>query len=211
MLKEYKTVKKAAQAEFIERRSRFIATVKPVSTEVEALSFIEQMKSRYHDSTHNVYAYIISDNNICRYSDDGEPSGTAGIPVLDVLRKEGLTDVAIVVTRYFGGILLGGGGLVRAYGTSAKCGVDAGGIIKRVLCDIVKVEADYTTFGKVQYETMGKGYIIKDTVYGANVILYVYCETEDTDNYIKFITDITNARATVEIVGQEYSDKDINE
>lgn len=208
MLKEYKTVKKAAVAEFIERRSRFISTIKPVTTEDEALNLIEQMRSKYHDATHNVYAYIISDNNICRYSDDGEPSGTAGIPVLDVLRKEGLTDVAIVVTRYFGGILLGGGGLVRAYGASAKCGVDAGGIIKRVLCNIVKIETDYTTFGKVQYETMGKGYTIKDTIYEANVILYVYCETDDTENYINFIRDITNARVTCEVVGQEYLDKD---
>lgn len=210
MLKEYKTIKKAASAEFIERRSRFIATIKPVTKESEALELIEQMRSKYHDATHNVYAYIISDNNICRYSDDGEPSGTAGIPVLDVLRKEGLTDVAVVVTRYFGGILLGGGGLVRAYGTSAKCGVDAGGVIKRILCDIVKIETDYTTFGKLQYETMDKGYTIKDTVYEANVILYVYCKTDDTKNFINFITDITNARATCEITGQEYMDKDDN-
>ncbi len=210
MLKEYKTIKKAAQAEFIERRSRFIATVKPVRTEGESLSLIEQTKSRYHDASHNVYAYIISDNNICRYSDDGEPSGTAGIPVLDVLRKEGLTDVAIVVTRYFGGILLGGGGLVRAYGASAKCGVDAGGIIKRVLCDIVKIKTDYTTFGKVQYETVEKGYVVKDTVYEANVILYVYTEIEDTQKFINFITDVANARVSCEIVGQEYLNKEID-
>ena len=208
MQKEYRTIKKAASAEFIERRSRFIATVRPVSTEEQALELIEQMRSRYHDATHNVYAYIISENNICRYSDDGEPSGTAGIPVLDVLRKEGLTDVAIVVTRYFGGILLGGGGLVRAYGASAKVGVDAGGIITRILCNVVKVETDYTTFGKVQYETLGKGYAVKDTVYGAEVSLFVYCPADDTQNYINFITDVTNARAVCEVVGQEHLDKE---
>lgn len=208
MKKEYKTIKNTAQAELIERRSRFIATIKPVSCEEEALSLIEAARSKYHDATHNVYAYIISDNNICRYSDDGEPSGTAGIPVLDVLRKEGLTDVAVVVTRYFGGILLGGGGLVRAYGSSAKLGVDAGVVITKILCDVVKITTDYQTFGKVQYETLGKGYTVKDTVYEGNVSLYVLCPTDETESYIKHINDVTNARMSYEIVSQEYLDKE---
>lgn len=204
MLKNYKTIKQRASAEFIERRSRFIATVRPVSKESEALQLIEEMRSKYHDASHNVYAYIISENNICRYSDDGEPSGTAGIPVLDVLHKENLTDVAIVVTRYFGGILLGGGGLVRAYGASAKKGVDAGIIVTKTLCDIVKIKTDYTTFGKVQYETIDKGYTIKDTVYEADVTMYVCCETDLVQSYIDHINDLTNARVEIEIAGREY-------
>lgn len=208
MKKEYKTIKNTAQAELIEKRSRFIATIKPVRTEEEALSLIEAARAKYHDASHNVYAYIISDNNICRYSDDGEPSGTAGIPVLDVLRKEGLTDVAVVVTRYFGGILLGGGGLVRAYGSSAKLGVDAGIVITKILCDVVKITTDYQTFGKVQYETLGKGYTVKDTVYEADVSLYVFCPTDETESYIKHINDVTNARMTYEIVSREYLDKE---
>jgi len=116
----YKTVSKEGTAEIVEKKSRFIASVKPVSTEEEALEFVSQVKAKYRDARHNVYAYVVTENNISRFTDDGEPSGTAGAPVLDVILKEGLTDVAIVVTRYFGGTLLGTGGLVRAYGKSAK-------------------------------------------------------------------------------------------
>ncbi len=204
MLKDYKTIRQSASAEFIEKKSRFIATVRPVSTEAEALKLIEDMKGRYSDASHNVYAYIISENNICRYSDAGEPSGTAGLPVLDVLRKENLTDVAIVVTRYFGGILLGGGGLVRAYSASAKKGIDAGMIITKTLCNVIKIQSDYTTFGKVQYETVDMGYTIKDIVYEADVTIYVYCKSDLTNSYIKRINDITNARVKIEIAGEEY-------
>lgn len=143
-VKSYRTVAREAREMMIERKSRFISTVRPVKTESEALELISQMRSEYYDATHNVYAYIIGDGNIMRYSDDGEPSGTAGVPVLEVLRKEGLIDVAVVVTRYFGGIMLGAGGLVRAYGSSAKLGVDAAKIVTRTLCDIVKVSCDYT-------------------------------------------------------------------
>ena len=111
----YKTIRNAAEDEFVEKRSRFIGHALPVTTEEEALAFIAEMKSKYWDASHNVYAYILREGGIQRFSDDGEPQGTAGIPTLDVLRKEGLTDLVVVVTRYFGGILLGGGGLVRAY------------------------------------------------------------------------------------------------
>ena len=120
------------------------------------------MRAQYYDATHNVYAYIIGENNIMRYSDDGEPSGTAGVPVLEVLRKEGLIDVAVVVTRYFGGTLLGAGGTCARLWRERKVRVvDAAGIITRTLCDIVKVNCDYTMFGKAQYETLGGGYVIK--------------------------------------------------
>lgn len=202
----YKTVAKGAQAELIERKSRFIATVRPVATESEALGLIEEMRTQYRDATHNVYAYIIGENNIMRYSDDGEPSGTAGVPVLEVLRKEGLIDVAVVVTRYFGGTLLGAGGLVRAYGACAKRGVDASGIVTRTLCDLVKVSCDYTTFGKVQYETLGGGYLVKDTVYAGDVTLYVYTKVDETQRYITDMQDVTNARALCEVIGREYVD-----
>lgn len=206
MKKEYRTIARAASASMTERRSRFIATVRPAQTEAEALELIAQMRSCYHDATHNVYAYIIGQNNIMRYSDDGEPSGTAGVPVLEVLRKEGLIDAAVVVTRYFGGILLGAGGLVRAYGACAKLGIDAAGIVTRTLCDIVKVSCDYNMFGKVQYETLGGGHIIKDTVYEGGVSLYVCTKTDKTQEYIKKICDATNARVLCEIIGQEYID-----
>lgn len=202
----YKTIAGEASASMIERRSRFIATARPAATEEEALALIAQMRAQYHDATHNVYAYIIGENNIMRYSDDGEPSGTAGVPVLEVLRKEGLIDIAVVVTRYFGGILLGAGGLVRAYGACAKLGIDAAGIVTRTLCDIVRLDCDYATFGKVQYETLGGGYRIKDTVYGGEVSFYVYTKVEETQQYIEKMCDLTNARVLCEVVGREYID-----
>lgn len=202
----FKTVAGNASEVMIEKKSRFIATVWPVTTEEEALALISQMRSKYYDATHNVYAYIIGEGNIMRYSDDGEPSGTAGVPVLEVLRKEGLVDVAVVVTRYFGGIMLGAGGLVRAYGNSAKLGIDAARIVTRTLCDLVRVKCDYTLFGKVQYETLGGGYIIKDTEYGGEVSLYVYTKQDETEKYIEKMCDITNARVVCEVIESEYID-----
>ncbi len=202
----YRTVAQEASEQMIERKSRFIATVRPVSEEAQALELISQMKSKYYDATHNVYAYIIADKNIMRYSDDGEPSGTAGVPVLEVIRKEGLVDVCVVVTRYFGGILLGAGGLVRAYGSSAKLGIDAAKIITRTLCDLVEVSCDYTLFGKVQYETLGEGYIIKDIVYEGEVKVYVYTTVDKTEQYQKLMCDITNARVGCRVVAREYID-----
>ena len=119
----YKTVKKQSQSLLIEKKSKFIANVKPVDNEDDALAFLNEIRSKYSDATHNVYAYVIDENNIFRYSDDGEPSGTAGMPVLDAIRKSGIVDVVVVVTRYFGGTLLGTGGLVHTYGASAKQGL----------------------------------------------------------------------------------------
>ena len=134
---EYKTVSHEASTVFIDRKSRFISHVMPVSSEAAAIEYLNKIRSEYPDARHNVYAYVIDENNIFRYSDDGEPSGTAGMPVLDTIRKSGLVDVIVVVTRYFGGVLLGTGGLVHAYGTSATEGLKAAGIVTRRLCDIV--------------------------------------------------------------------------
>lgn len=150
-MEDYKTISAAASDSFVERRSRFIGTIRPVSTEEEATAFIAQMKEKYWDARHNVYAYILREGQAQRYSDDGEPQGTAGIPVLEVLRKEGLADVVVVVTRYFGGILLGAGGLVRAYSHGAKIAVDAAGIQVMNPCTVVELDVDYSMYGKVTY------------------------------------------------------------
>lgn len=206
MKTEYRTIRNRASAEMIERRSRFIAHVLPVQTEQEALAFINALRSEYYDATHNVYAYIIDENNICRYSDDGEPSGTAGIPVLDVLRKENLTNLCVVVTRYFGGILLGGGGLVRAYGASAKLGVDAGGIITRVLCDVVEVSCDYTLLGKLRYEAETRGHTIREITYTDKAQMYVYIKTQETDGFLKAMCEASNGRAICKTVEQDFLD-----
>ena len=146
---QYRTIRAAASAEFVEKRSRFIGYISPVTTQQDAIAFIDSIKSKHWDATHNVPAYIIRNGNICRFSDDGEPQGTAGMPALNVLQKEELTDCVLVVTRYFGGILLGGGGLVRAYSHAAKIAVDAGGIVTRAECSIVKIRCDYTFYGRL--------------------------------------------------------------
>lgn len=191
----YKTVAHTAEILFVEKKSKFYASASPADNEEEALEFLASVKKKYPDATHHVYAYIIDKNNIFRYSDDGEPGGTAGMPVLDTLRKEGLVDLCVVVTRYFGGTLLGTGGLVRAYGESAKRGIDAAGIVTRTLCNIVEVRADYSLSGKIQYKIARDNYILTDTVYENDVIFKICCKIEDTQRLIDEITELTNARA----------------
>ena len=144
----YKTIEKEATDEFIERRSRFIGAIKPVKTEEEALAFIEERKTEHWQATHNCWAYIIKDNQAQRYSDDGEPQGTAGIPILDIMRKEEIYNAVIVVTRYFGGIMLGAGGLIRAYAQGAKVAIQAGGIITMALCDIIELTLPYPLYDR---------------------------------------------------------------
>lgn len=140
---EYKTVERESSDFFIEKKSRFIGYVKPVETQDEAVAFINEIKTKHWDATHNVYAYVLRENNIQRYSDDGEPGGTAGMPVLDVILKENVTDVCVVATRYFGGTLLGAGGLVRAYSHTSKIALNAGKIITMAQCSVLSVNVDY--------------------------------------------------------------------
>ena len=148
-MEEYKTVELAASDSFIEKKSKFIGYVKPVKTQDEAVEFINEIKTKHWDATHNVYAYVLRENNIQRYSDDGEPSGTAGVPVLDVLLKEGLCDLCVVATRYFGGTLLGAGGLVRAYSHTSKIAVEAGHIITMAQCSVCEAEVDYSFYERL--------------------------------------------------------------
>ena len=190
----YKTVQNSVETLLIEKKSKFFSNVAPVESEEEALEFLATIKKKYSDATHNVYAYIIDENNIFRYSDDGEPGGTAGMPVLDTIRKEGLVDVIVVVTRYFGGTLLGTGGLVHAYGSSAKQGLVEAGIVTRTLCNIVEVKCDYTLVGKIQYKIASDNYILEDTIYDNDVTFKICCKIEDTQKLIDELIDLTNAR-----------------
>lgn len=197
-IKEYKTVRHTGTGEIVEKRSRFIANVKPVSSEEEALTFLNELKQKYWDARHNVYAYIIKENNIMRYSDDGEPSGTAGVPVLDMLKKEELTDVIVVVTRYFGGILLGTGGLVHAYSKSAKEGILAAEIKKMLLCQKLIIKCDYNLVGKIQYEIQGRDdIIIGDAEYGEDVNISVFIPCDSVDNFINNMIDKTNGNVEI--------------
>ena len=193
MLEKYKVVYKGGQDEIIEKKSRFIATVAPVESEEEALAFIEAMKKKYWDARHNCSAYVIGEHReYTRCSDDGEPSQTAGRPMLDVLLGEDLYDTAVVVTRYFGGTLLGTGGLVRAYGQSAKEGLAAAGLIERTLYKAVHVKTDYNMSGKVQYEALNTGNIIKDTIYTDNVEFIILVESNNVDGFVKSIVNLTS-------------------
>ncbi len=148
-MKEYKTVEFENKDEFIEKKSRFIGYVKPVKTQAEATEFINSIKSKHWDATHNVSAYVLRENNIQRSSDDGEPSGTAGVPTLDVLLKEGVVDACVVVTRYFGGTLLGAGGLIRAYSHASKIALDSGNIITMAPCKVLSVSVDYSFYDRL--------------------------------------------------------------
>ena len=165
----YFTISANAKASFIEKRSEFIGYIAPVKTNNEAVAFINSIKAEHRKAKHNVYAYILRNDNISRYSDDGEPQGTAGVPVLDVLQKRGLTDVCVVVTRYFGGILLGGGGLVRAYSHAASLACDAAHIMNMCLCHRIRITADYGMYGKISYLLPNFDTITVNSDFGSDV------------------------------------------
>ena len=207
----YKTVSERSQTTLIEKKSRFIANVCPVKNEDEALAFLSEIRSKYPDATHNVYAYVFDENNIFRYSDDGEPSGTAGMPVLDAIRRSDIVDVCVVVTRYFGGTLLGTGGLVHTYGASAKSGLIASKIVLRQLCDIISVRVDYTLLGKMQYEIASNGYLLEDTIYEDEVTFIISCPKNNTEKFLADITNMTNGKASCNKINTKYVDIDADE
>lgn len=205
---QYKTIEDYGIAEIVEKRSKFIAHARPVSSKAEAIEYLNSLKQKYWDARHNVYAYILRENNIMRYSDDGEPSGTAGVPVLEILKKEELTDIIVVVTRYFGGILLGTGGLVHAYSKAAKAGVEAAGIVNMILCRKVKIKCDYNLSGKIQYEINEFEEAFEDDIkYDECVIQSVYVPVESVERFTKKIIDRTNAKAEIEFGEIEYFEK----
>lgn len=210
-MNKYRTIAKEAQTEIVEKRSRFIANVMPVSSEEEALKYLNIIKQKYWDARHNVYAYVIRENNLMRYSDDGEPSGTAGVPILEILKKEELTDLIVVVTRYFGGILLGTGGLVHAYSKSAKAGIEAAGITEMILCRKIILKCDYNLMGKLQYEIASfTDAFCSETNYGETVEISVYVAVESEDRFVAKITDATNAAADITKGEIEYFEKSAN-
>lgn len=205
MLNEFKTILTEAEAEIIEKKSRFIATVRPVKSEEEARLFIEEMKKKYWNATHNVFAFQLGERNeIQRFSDDGEPQGTAGMPVLNVLKGEDIKNAAIVVTRYFGGTLLGTGGLVRAYGKAAKEGLLAAGIAELILYAKYEITTEYTDSGKVQYEILQEGHILFDTQYSDKVVFIVFAKVEETEAFEKKIIDIFKGNSPFEKLGEKY-------
>ena len=202
--KNYLTIAKEATDEFVERKSRFMGFIKPVTTEEEALAFIREKQKKYWDATHNVYAYVLNGGNLCRFSDDGEPQGTAGIPVLDVLRKEGLVDCVVVVTRYFGGILLGAGGLVRAYSHGAKIAVDAAGVVEMRKCLLGEIVCDYAQYGMIPALLAEHSANITDTRFGEAVTVCFSIPREGKGSLEAAVIDRSNGRLTATFTGEEW-------
>ena len=201
---EYKTIKTASSDEFIVKKSRFIGYVKPVKTQEEALEFISEIKSKHWDATHNVYAYTLRDGGVRRFSDDGEPQGTAGIPSLDVLLKEEVVDCCVVVTRYFGGIMLGAGGLVRAYSHGAKIALDAGGIITMSLCKIVKVKTDYNFYGRLVPLICEEGGIVEETQFTDNVEVTFRIPQDKVPFFESRLVDVSCGKFHSEVIDEKY-------
>ena len=204
---QYRMLSKGAQAELVEKKSRFIATIRPVSSEDEAVAFIEEMKKKYYDARHNCSAFVIgSKGELTRSSDDGEPSGTAGRPMLEVLTGSGIRNIAAVVTRYFGGVLLGTGGLVRAYSGAVKMALEQCETITRRYGVQMLIKTDYNGVGKIQYLLGSKDVVIQDSVYAADVQMTVLVPIEEYDRLCKELVEATNGRVGLEEVEKLYYD-----
>lgn len=208
MAVEYKVAYQGGEGEIIEKKSRFIATVAPIESEEEAITFIEQLKKKNWNATHNCFAYVLGRNHeIQRFSDDGEPSGTAGKPILDVLLGENIHNVAVVVTRYFGGTLLGTGGLVRAYSKSAKVGLENSQIINKQLGKKLLINLDYNSVGKIQYILAQMEIDVVDTIYKEDVDIVVAVPVDKVDALIKKVLEATSATAGLEELDTVYYTK----
>ena len=203
---DFKTVEKFASCEIIEKKSRFIVYVDKISCEDDAICFINKIKTKHWDASHNVFAYMLWDNIIQRYSDDGEPSGTAGIPVLEVIKKEGIFNVVIVVTRYFGGTLLGAGGLVRAYTNAAKNGILAAGILNMILSVKAQIICEYTVWNKLQNDVALNGGIVSNIIYENNVAAEVYVPKDIWSIFQKNIINAANGRVEIKIISEEFTE-----
>lgn len=210
MLTTYFTVKTEGSHEIVIQKSRFIGHVKRVETEEEAINFVQKIKKEHKDATHNCSAYMIGEHDLIqKASDDGEPSGTAGVPILEVLKKKGLKDTAVVVTRYFGGIKLGAGGLIRAYSGSASQSIDKIGVVKRQLMQLAGIHIDYTLLGKVENELRQSAYTLRNIDYADRVVLHVAFQFGQEEEFQAYVTDMTNAQAEIRLGGQEYIEEDV--
>lgn len=200
----YTTVDRQATAEITEKKSRFICNIRHTESEEDAVDFIRQIKKKHYDARHNVYAYIIGDGSVKKCSDDGEPSKTAGVPIMQMLESEGVTDVVCVVTRYFGGTLLGTGGLIRAYTASAKEGLGAAGIKKLQLCNVYVVTVPYAKLATAEYLISGCGAVVDDKVFSADVALSVHILSENADKFVSDITEKLGNDISIELCEQAY-------
>ena len=211
MRNDYHTVKGYGESEVLIQKSRFLTYVDRAETEQDAQDFINNIKQLHRDATHNCSAYIIGEHdNVQKANDDGEPSGTAGVPMLEVLKKQGLKDTVVVVTRYFGGIKLGGGGLIRAYGKATTEGIAAAKVVERKLHHLMKVQVDYTWLGKVENEVRNSSYPLKEINYADSVEFLVYTEANEEMTFTNWIIEMTNGQAKIEVIEKEFLEFDVN-
>ncbi len=201
---DYRTLLREGFDEFTERRSRFLGAARPVRTEEEAMAFVEAQRQKYWDARHHTYAYLLREGGLARYSDDGEPQGTAGLPLLEVLKKSGVTDAVVVVTRYFGGVLLGKGGLLRAYSHGAALAVNAAGVACMRRCALAQVVCSYSQYGRLAALIPELGGVVDDTEFTDGVTLRFHLTAGDLPRLQKEITEATSGTACVEKTGEKF-------
>lgn len=205
MAEGYRTIAAPAQDAFVERKSRFIGHIAPVQAEEEAVAFINAIREQHREATHNVYAYILRQNQLMRFSDDGEPQGTAGKPALEVILREGLVDVAVVVTRYFGGVLLGAGGLVRAYTQGAKLAVDAADILNMQPAAVLEVDMGYDFYGKATYILPKHEVQTLDSVFEEGVRLRLLCKASRLPALTQELRELSSGTVDPLVLEEKYA------
>lgn len=203
----YKTIQLKADAEFTEKRSRFIGHVCPAQTPQEAMQFVEEIRRQHRDARHNVFAYSLRADGVKRCSDDGEPQGTGGVPVLDVLEKAGIVDAVVVVTRYFGGVLLGAGGLVRAYSHAAHLAVEAGGVVTMGACNIYRATVDYGFYKKFCMLAQEAGATLLSTDFSDSVTVELRIAAEKGESLCASMLDISGGKTKFEKIGENFAEK----
>ncbi|AHL73015.1 YigZ family protein [Bacillus altitudinis MN12] len=210
MLNRYLTVKSRGEHEIVIEKSRFICHIQRAVSEEEAQAFIQSIKKQHWNATHNCSAYLIGEHDLIqKANDDGEPSGTAGVPMLEVLKKRKLKDTVVVVTRYFGGIKLGAGGLIRAYGKSVSEAINHVGMVERCLMRTMHTTIDYTWLGKVENELRASSFQLKDIHYAEDVIFETYVEETQTEQFIEWMTELTNGKSVTKEGELIYLEKDV--
>ncbi|WP_226037117.1 YigZ family protein [Aquibacillus saliphilus] len=210
MINKYYTVKPIGSDEITIQKSRFIGYVKRVETEEAAQDFIKEIKKKHHDANHNCSAYMIGEHDtIQKANDDGEPSGTAGVPILEVLKKKELKDTVVVITRYFGGIKLGAGGLIRAYSSTTSQAINSTGIVVRKLMKEMIVTSDYTLLGKLENTLRNSPYILENIDYLENVVLTIAVENEQEDTFVNWLIDLTSDQVSIKAGTTKYIDQDV--
>jgi uncharacterized YigZ family protein len=200
----YITIKNRSYFEYEDRKSVFIGEAMPVSCEADAIAFIDSVKKKYPDARHHVYAYVLRENSIMRFTDDHEPQGTAGMPVLDVIRKNGCTDIVVVVTRYFGGTLLGTGGLVRAYTSAAIGALEGGEIIRYDIYTEAELSVSYSDYGKITSVLDSHGFRVQNTLYDVGITLSGRIISSSLDELKLALTEATAGRIDIKIIGEEF-------